>query len=715
MVPKKTTLQMTVFVMAGLLACAAVVARWVQAGQVDVPGMIVLGALVQLVGIFLARPVVSPAEEALAAERDQIDQERAELEELKQTIEAQLEKRAKDVDSRELKLSNRLVAFQEWLEYPGAEAAVDGEEAKTSLATVEMSALDQQVIDLLDAEAKRLYEKLQEGYYQPDGKLDQTLIRDDALDLATRVAKIYQPDSENPLLETSVSDLLRAGSRVCLHLLITLEKLPFDLEDASVATLHTYVQRAVKAYGVYTSAEPYLGYASKALYAGRLALGANPLTLGITWALAEIGKRGAKALGQKLVDQQAVALLGDLVRVVGFEVASIYSADFRHRDANWVYGSELTNLMSRFPISRENLAHALREVGGLTLRNEYDRVFLYRCLSTHRAAEPLVDAHTLLPPEQRQDITQRLEKFFRDFIHGRQPKRVTEWTDGVETRLGYRLSVDADANAAGSADLAVQENEAAFESLAALVCSVKARPVRELRESFHRLKLVQRMGVSVAEKLLDDLEHRPPHFFDPPDIDPDSETLADYLGDLCTLAVRVPPFDVHPDDVVLETAAYFGRDIAKERANLDREYSAFFTERLAGEAAGVRVSGTAARALLAAPTDEAPVTALYPDVTVAWPDGVSVPTGKAWLAGSRTRMILVIESDRDWIAVSPASNFAAERVDGMLIDDCRLTGGEWNLPSQSDPVSLNVTIPGAKLKRYESCFAPLFEVIRTGG
>ena len=711
MIPSRNTVQLSVVVVAALAAVAAVLIRWVESGDFDTTGLIVLACVGQLVVMYLMRPVVNPTEDAIQAERDQLDQERTELDELKQTIETELESRAKDIDQREVKLSNRLVAFQEWLEYPGA-AAVEGETEAAPLATAELSAQDQQVIDLLDAEAKRLYEKLQEGYYQPDGQLDQTLIRDDAMELITRVAKIYQPDSENPLLETSVSDLLRAGSRVCLHLLITLEKLPFSLEDASIASLHGYVQKAVRAYGVYTSAEPYIGYASKALYAGRLALGANPLTLGITWALAEIGKRGAKAIGQKIVDQQAVALLGDLVRVVGFEVASIYSGDFRHRDANWVYGSELTNLMSRFPISRENLANALREVGGLTLRNEYDRVFLYRCLSTHRTAEPLVDAHTLLPPEQRQDITQRLEKFFRDFVHGRQPKRVAAWTEGVDTRLGYRLNVDADAALTGGEDLASQENAAAFESLAALVCAVKARPVRELRESFHRLKLVQRIGVPDSEKLLESLEQNPPQFFDPPDIDPDSDALPDYFADLCTLAVRMPPLDVHPDDVVLETAAYCGRDIAKERASLDREYTAFLSERLSGEAASVRVSGAAARALLAAPTDDGPITALYADVTVAWPDGLTVPTGPVWLAGSGTRMILTIESDCDWIAVSPVSNFAAERIDGMIIDDCRLSGGEWALPGRTEASALSITVAGAKLKRYDSWFAPLFEVIR---
>ena len=156
---------------------------------------------------------------------------------------------------------------------------------------------------LLDAEAKQLYEKLREGYYKPDGKLDPQRIREDVDRLVTSVARVYRPDVKNPLLETSAEQLLRAASRSCLHILIVLERLPLNLKDESFSTLHGYVQKAVKAFDVYSSAEPYLGYASKAMYLGRFVAGANPLTLGVTWALTELGKRGAKAIGQKLIDE----------------------------------------------------------------------------------------------------------------------------------------------------------------------------------------------------------------------------------------------------------------------------------------------------------------------------------------------------------------------------------------------------------------------------
>ena len=104
--------------------------------------------------------------------------------------------------------------------------------------------------------------------------------------------------------------------------------------------------------------------------------------------MGNLGTRGAQALARHVIDRQALALLSSLVRVIGYEVAGIYGGSFRHRDANWIYAAELTELVSEFPLSRDSLAHALREIGALELRSEYDRVFLYRCLANRKSAEP---------------------------------------------------------------------------------------------------------------------------------------------------------------------------------------------------------------------------------------------------------------------------------------------------------------------------------------
>ena len=389
-----------------------------------------------LLHFFLKRPAIDGCNQSgeltdgikLEVEREKLAQERAELERLQKEIEQQLDQRAEQLNSREVALTDRLVQFQEWNEYPQP----DDETGGTKTAPALLVEQDQRVIEILDDEAKLVYSRLKEGYYNPEGTLNPDLVRDQVIDLVTRVAKVYRPGVDNPLMETSVDQMLRAGSRACLHLLIVLDRLPLNLHEETLSTLHSYIRNAIKAWDTYSAAEPYLTHVGRALYVGRYLAGASPLTMGVSWALTELGKRGAKALGKKIVDQQAVALIGDVVRIVGFEVASVFSGDFRHRSPDWVFGSELTNLMSRYPVSRENLAHALREVGNLSLRNEYDRMFLYRCLSAHCAAAPLVNARDVLPAEQRQDISRRLEKFYGDFIHGRTKKRLESWQEGVE-------------------------------------------------------------------------------------------------------------------------------------------------------------------------------------------------------------------------------------------------------------------------------------------
>ena len=262
-------------------------------------GVVLAGA-----GLTLLLERISPAsgdtddpQAAIEAARAELEAERESLEQLRKELEGQLERRAHAIDERESQLANRLISFQEWLEYPQPDEHSDGSAAARQFAGPELEIKDRRVIELLEAEAKFVFERIRDGRYRDDGQLKIDAIRDDTLDLVQRVARIYQPDCDNPLLETSVDKLLRAGSRVCLHLLVVLERLPLDLHEENFSTLHEYMRKAVKAYDVYSAAEPYLGYASKALYAGRLAMGANPLTLGITWALGELGRRGVKAAG----------------------------------------------------------------------------------------------------------------------------------------------------------------------------------------------------------------------------------------------------------------------------------------------------------------------------------------------------------------------------------------------------------------------------------
>jgi len=689
-----------------------------------------VGGLLALLAVFLRPPDLTQLEaeneahqRKLAEENASAETSREELEAFRTELEQALDVRGQRLDAREVELDNRLITFQEWLEYPQPDA--EGETSSKSKAVstsdlaenspAELSAMDQQVHDLLEAEASALYGKLKDGFFKDEeGKFDPAKARDDALELVTRVAKIYRPESENPLLETSVEQLLRAGSRTCLHLLIVLERLPLNMKDANFATVHGHLTTAVKAYDVYRSAEPWLGYAGKALYGARMVAGANPVTLGLTWVLSELGKAGVKHAAKKFVDHQAVNALHDLVRVVGFEVAAIYGGDFRYRDSNWVYASELTALMSRFPVSRESLAHSLREIGALPMRNEYDRVFLYRCLSSHKSPQPLIDTRETISQSDRQEVAKKLERFFRTFVHGKTKKRAEEWLDDLESRLGVRLSIP-ELEHQSEAEFAGADNDRrnAAVSLAGFLVGVKARPLSEMRERLADGKTLGSLDAGEVAKILDELARDPSQFFEPPDVDADSDVLDDYFEDLIDLAVQTPPQDVQADDLILETATYFGRDMKKTRSQIDRRYVELIASQLPDDAPSKKVDAAAARWLAAELGEEESPQFVYPGVTVSPAAGAPLlpeTPGNIWLAGTDSRLMILSEQ-LGLLCSGDPSKLTVEKVDGMVIDDCRLTGS-WTLADGS-ACPLSATITGAVVTRYDSYFRALVDLART--
>ena len=144
----------------------------------------------------------------------------------------------------------------------------------------ELARKDRQMMDLLKAETKILYENILQNKYSPEGKVELPVIRDDVVLLVTHVARIYQPSVEQPLLEASLMRVFRAVSRASLQMLVVLDELPINVKNASLSTLYNYVRSAVNTWRMYKSAEPYWPYVNTAYYLGRFALGANPLALG---------------------------------------------------------------------------------------------------------------------------------------------------------------------------------------------------------------------------------------------------------------------------------------------------------------------------------------------------------------------------------------------------------------------------------------------------
>src|SRR5437588_9480171 len=81
---------------------------------------------------------------------------------------------------------------------------------------------DRQMLQLLQEETKTLYDNILQNRYAADGQVLLPVIRDDVISLVTRVARIYQPAVEQPLLEASLTRVFRAVSRASMQFLVVL-------------------------------------------------------------------------------------------------------------------------------------------------------------------------------------------------------------------------------------------------------------------------------------------------------------------------------------------------------------------------------------------------------------------------------------------------------------------------------------------------------------
>lgn len=679
---------------------------------------IYVGCAAALAAALLFRRKLSVAEveleglrRKLADEGTRLASERAQFEELRLAMQSEMTQQATRLDKREQALTDRLATYREWMEFP---LPVDlGERPEQPAALTDLARKDRQMIELLQAETKVLYENIRQNKYASGGNVLLPVIRDDVLSLVTRVAQIYQPSVKQPLLEASLSRVLRAVSRASLHMLVVLDELPLNVHDASFQTLYAYVRRAVETWRMYKSAEPYWPYFNTAYYLSRFALGANPLALGTWWFVSSVGTRGAQAIAQHLINRQAVALLSDIVRVIGYEVAGIYGGDFRHRDANWIYAAELTELISQFPLSRDSLSHALRETGTLQLRSEYDRTFVYRCLADGKSAAPgQFHAAAVLSMDERRAVATRLERFLETFVHGKAADRVSRWKAGVEERLGVKLSVAA---FAGTANVRDQIADAAA-SLASFLVSVKQLDPPEAVQHLAGTAVLNQLTAEERPKLLEHLAENASFFFEHPDLDPDGDLADKFLEDLAGLHARMPPRSALIEDALDDVAAYLRRPPKKMRALVEKQYAVCLDRRLPATAPVHSFPPAAARAaldLLVDPAEHARF--LYGPAKLEWPDGIrpeSRELVEAWLLGVAERLVLFVAGEQPQVIWrGTAESVHAEPIRQVLLTGCRLTGGAWSLEGSAVPLAIRV--PGGLMTSYGSYFRPLLAMIGT--
>lgn len=337
------------------------------------------------------------------------------------------------------------------------------------------------------------------------------------------------------------------------------------------------------------------------------------------------------------------------------------------------------------------------------LRNEYDRIHLYRCVAAHQSAHPQrFMAEQLLDDHERQQIAKRLEDFFKQYIHARSEETISKWRQEVEERLHVRLQLGSSTGIVGRDD-----TENAVRSLAAFLLSQKEKEPHDLPASLSASHLFSGMEDHRRAALLEHLQAEPNYLFDAPDLDSTSPIVDQYLNDLALLAARTPPYTDDADETVSEAARFYRRDASQVQSLLKKAYREELIRRFSTPPNTRKVPLPLARQILQTLVENETPSLLYSDVVLEMPDRSEPPDfGDLWLLGTSHRLVLFGTKPRPEILwKGHRDQVQPVKVEGYLINDCRLVGGEWLLERQ--PVSMR--IPGSMTSRYHTYFQPLLQ------
>ena len=692
--------------------------------------LVVLAALPSLIAagwIFRCADRLAEADRtALREERDALRERRRAFEAERAQLRTELDRRVRNLERREADLSDRLIRFHEWMEFP-AETVAPGEHGLSSeTEPAELRRKDQAALAVVRDRTDRIFEKIKRGSYYVGDAFRRDQVFRDVIDLFDSVARVYNPESQNPLLETSVEQLLRAISRASLQLLVAMDGLPLDLKRQNLRGMYETVRKGVKVYDFYQHWKPWLDKTQSLRWAGRLAISSNPVTA-VGWIAVQEGiLYGTRKFSTHVAERYALGLLFELSFVIGAEAAGIFGGDFRHRDADWIYGAELTELLRRAPLTPETLREGLNEAGRLRLRSEYDRVFLYRCLTAGKSARPeRYDCQGFLSLPERQRVAERLEAFLAKHIDA--PAQTAEkWTQAVENRLGVRLRVDLDVPALPEPEQAAD----ALRCLAGFLMGVKRFPADRLAgalaESRCARLLAEAAGPKAMDRRVQTLVAEPPMMFDYPGLDPNGALLDPFLEDLTDLCVEASPRGRGERAVLENTARYFRRkDLKSLLKRMDRAYVDHLADQLDPDSSERRVKPEVARALLGLLPPEETARFLYRDVRIDPPageragkDAETVPEGPLWLMAAADRLWLVRlddspESDRPVAEVlweggprGLEAVFLAEET-GRFGGHALLSGGRW----LRGPEGAALRIPGPALGGRDKFFRPLRRLV----
>ncbi|QTA81843.1 Uncharacterized protein dnl_41940 [Desulfonema limicola] len=430
--------------------------------------------------------------------------------------------------------------------------------------------------------------------------------------------------------------------------------------------------------------------------------------------MGELAKSGAQKISSHLANRYALSLLYDMIFIIGNEAAGIFGGDFRHREANWIYGAELTEMLKHFPSSREILQGGLNEIGQLCLRNEYDRIFLYRCIAANKSAGPENFQPALfISFEERRTVAKKLEKFWTRLIADKNISFVPEsWKNDFEDRMGVKLCI----NTGIFSSLFQEKSSDCLFSLAGFLMSTKKSQSNDLPTLLSETRTLTYIDEDLKRKTIQKLMDQPPMIFDYPDIEPGDPLLDDYISDLIYLYISVYPFDISHKDIIEQACGYFRYKGIKDIQNhIDKMHWDFLSKKLLPQSPEKKLKPHAAHALSAIIDKDEILLFIYKNIDIEISD---IKDKELLLAGTSSRILLLAlsENKKDekpenqviWQALKKESglyDFKAEQIKSRIKSCCCISGGTWLLDKikNADPPPV-IRLSGHTITRYEKYF-----------
>lgn len=269
-----------------------------------------LGGAMACGGAWWFKRRTAQPDEALAAERHQLLHDRDRMTREQRALDlykSDVEEEALTLEKRRHKLSRQLAQTVGWWDLGTTEDEAD--EIPIS------EEKERQVLAFCRAESERLFNKVIDNAYVKNGVLQPEEIYRDVIQLFEGVARIYQPQSNHPLMETSMEQVLRFLHNVSLQLLVQLEQLPVDVKSFNMRETYRFVKKAMDYYGMYRKVNPYWNYAKPAIFLGRFALGANPIALGLSWTLTELASISGKRISTRYTRKYGLRIFHEAIRI----------------------------------------------------------------------------------------------------------------------------------------------------------------------------------------------------------------------------------------------------------------------------------------------------------------------------------------------------------------------------------------------------------------